>query len=233
MKINRLVLGICLAMLSGSMAFAQQETDTSAMMLSLEEAKAVAMEHNRTLKNASLDVQKAEAARWQSIASMLPQVSGSLNYQNMCGYEMELGGMNIAMPPSGTFGISASVAISGAQIVSTHLGTIAMDMADITKKQTEQQIGNQVKSVYYSILAMDQTIALLEKNLINIEKLYETTQRSVEVGVAEQTDADQLSVQVATMKTSIKTFIGNAVQLFAPTTWCQCRPSHCINPKHQ
>lgn len=203
MKINRLVLGICLAMLSGSMAFAQQETDTSAMMLSLEEAKAVAMEHNRTLKNASLDVQKAEAARWQSIASMLPQVSGSLNYQNMCGYEMELGGMKIAMPPSGTFGISASVAISGAQIVSTHLGTIAMDMADITKKQTEQQIGNQVKSVYYSILAMDQTIALLEKNLINIEKLYETTQRSVEVGVAEQTDADQLSVQVATMKTSI------------------------------
>ena len=129
MKIKRLVLGICLTMLSGNMVFAQQETDTSAMMLSLEEAKAVAMEHNRTLKNASLDVQKAEAARWQSIASMLPQVSGSLNYQNMCGYEMELGGMNIAMPPSGTFGISASVAISGAQIVSTHLGTIAMDMA--------------------------------------------------------------------------------------------------------
>lgn len=190
-------------MLSVGMVHAQQQADTTTMMLSLEEAKAVAMEHNRTLKNASLDVQKAEAARWQSIASMLPQVSGSLNYQNMCGYEMELGNFPIAMPPSGTLGITASVAISGAQIVGAHLGTIAMNMADITKKQTEQQIGNQVKSVYYSILAMEQTIDLLEKNLINIEKLYETTQRSVDVGVAEQTDADQLSVQVATMKTSI------------------------------
>lgn len=80
-----------------------------------------------------------------------------------------------------------------------------MRMADITQRQTEQQIGNQVKSIYYSILVMEETLNLLEKNLVNIEKLYETTQRSVEVGVAEQVDADQLSIQVATMRTTINT----------------------------
>ena len=195
-KIFLLFLHVALV---GSTVFAQD----SLMVLSLEDAQRVAKEHNRSLKNASLDVQKAEASRWQTIASMLPQVNGSLDYQNMCGYKMSLGGMDIAMPPSGTLGITAAMQISGTQIVGAYLGTIAMRMSDITMKQTEQQIGNQVKSIYYSILAMERTVNLLEQNLENLRTLHRTTQRSVEVGVAEQTDADQLAVQVATMETSI------------------------------
>ncbi len=200
---DRKKICMVLCLLAGSLSAMAQLQDTTALVLSLDSAKQVAMEHNRTLKNASLDVQNAEAARWQSIASMLPQVTASLDYSNMLGYEMNMSGFTIPMPPSGVFGITASVAVSGAQIVSANLGTIAMKMADISRKQTEQQIGNQVKSIYYSILAMEQTIELLEQNLVNIEKLYNTTLKSVEVGVSEQVDADQLSVQVATMKTSI------------------------------
>lgn len=193
-----------LCMTACSLMLSAQEPDTTRLILSLEEAQQVAMEHNRTLKNAAIDVQKAEATRWQTIASMLPQVSGALDYQNMCGYEMNFGGMGaIAMPPSGTLGITAAVSLSGQQIVGAYLGTIAMRMSDITLKQTEQQIGNQVKSIYYSILAIERTVDLLDLNLKNMRTLYETTQRSVEVGVAEQTDADQLSVQVATMETSL------------------------------
>lgn len=194
---------MALCLFGGSFLATAQVQDTVTLVLSLDSAKQVAMEHNRTLKNASLDVQKAEAVRWQSIASMLPQVQTSVDYSNMLGYEIDMRGMIIPMPPSGVFGITTSVAISGAQVVSAHLGTIAMKMADISRKQTEQQIGNQVKSIYYSILAMEETVDLLQQNLANIEKLYETTQKSVEVGVAEQVDADQLSVQVATMQTSI------------------------------
>ena len=186
---KKIFMALCL--FGGSFLATAQVQDTVTLVLSLDSAKQVAMEHNRTLKNASLDVQKAEAVRWQSIASMLPQVQTSVDYSNMLGYEIDMRGM------------TTSIAISGAQVVSAQLGTIAMEMANISRKQTEQQIGNQVKSIYYSILAMEQTIDLLEQNLVNIEKLYETTQKSVEVGVAEQVDADQLSVQVATMQTSI------------------------------
>lgn len=199
---KKIFLLLALVVLGGATMFAQ-DTVPTALVLSLEEAQNVAKEHNRTLKNASLDVQKAEATRWQTIASMLPQMNGSLDYQNMCGYKMSLGGMDIAMPPSGTIGITAALQFSGAQVVGAYLGTIAMRMSDITLKQTEQQIGNQVKSIYYSILAMERTVDLLEQNLKNLQTLYRTTQRSVEVGVAEQTDADQLSVQVATMETTI------------------------------
>ena len=194
---------ICLMLLQVLIGCTALWAQDSIMTLTLDEAQKVAKEHNRTLKNASLDVQKAEATRWQTIASMLPQVNGSLDYQNMCGYKMSLGGMDIAMPPSGTLGITAALQFSGTQVVGAYLGTIAMKMADISLKQTEQQIGNQVKSIYYSILAMERTVNLLEQNLENLRTLHRTTQNSVDVGVAEQTDTDQLSVQVATMETTI------------------------------
>ena len=212
-SLNKWMMALCALALAGCMmpALAQEEADTTRLVLSLDSARQVAMEHNRTLKNASLDVQKAEASRWQNIAGMLPQVNASLDYQNMLGYEIPFRveetnmEMRIAMPASGSIGITAAVAFSGAQVVAANLGTIAMRMADITLRQTEQQIGNQVKNIYYSILVMEETIGLLEKNLVNIEKLHATTQRSVDVGVAEQVDADQLSIQVATMKTTIST----------------------------
>ena len=61
------------------------------LSLSLEEAQEYAIEHNRSLKNASIDIQKAQAAKWQSIAAMLPQVSAKVDYSNYFGYQMDVG----------------------------------------------------------------------------------------------------------------------------------------------
>ena len=63
-------------------------TDSSTLNLSFEDAVNMALERNRTLQNASLDVKKAEAAKWEAIATMLPQVSGSLGYSSNLGYEI-------------------------------------------------------------------------------------------------------------------------------------------------
>jgi outer membrane protein TolC len=171
--------------------------------LSLEEAQAYALEHNRSLKNASMDVQIAEASRWQTLATLLPQVSANVDYSNMFGYQMNLGDFQISMPNSMTYGATASVALSGAQVVGVQLEKIAGQMADITLKQTEKDLADQVKTLYYSALVMEETVRLLEKNLEHLDQLMVFTERSVEVGVSEQTDADLLSVQIASMKTNI------------------------------
>ncbi len=193
---NRLLLA--LAFLIFASASAQEE-----VKLSLQDAQEYALGHNRTLKNASLDIQKSEASRWQSIAGMLPQVSASVEYANMLGHTIDFSGMTIAMPANATIGGNASVAFSAAQLINVKLSDIAVKMADITRQQTEQQTTSQVKSIYYSVLVMEKTLGLLGKNLENLNKLMVQTEQSVKVGVAEQTDADQISVQVATMKTSI------------------------------
>ena len=109
----------------------------------------------------------------------------------------------IAMNPNGTFSVTASIALTGAQIVGTLLQDISMQMTDINRQQTAQQTRSNVKNIYVSILVMQQTVGLLDSSLANLERLAATAQASVDVGAAEQVDADKLQVQVASMKSSI------------------------------
>lgn len=202
--IKRTFLVFCflLGMMASGKAQEAVSSDTT-LNLSLDDAVLMAIERNRTLQNATLDIQKAEASRWQAIASMLPQVNGSLDYSNYMGYKMNFSGMSINMPTVGSLGISAAVALSGAQVISSQIGTLSMKMADVSLKQSEQEITNQVKVLYYSALVANETVSLLEKNLESMMKLYTYSQKAVEVGVSEQVDADQIKVQVATMETSL------------------------------
>ncbi len=155
------------------------------------------------MQNASLDSITADLNRWKAWASMLPQVRFGFDYQNMCGYTMNMGGFSIPMDPNGTLSVNASVAVTGAQIVNVMMQNIATQMTDITRHQTEQSTRANVKNIYVSILVMEQTVGLLDSSLANLERLSATSQASVNVGAAEQVDADKLRVQVATMRNSI------------------------------
>ncbi len=221
-----------------AIALATTAQERPVLRLTLAEAQQYAIEHNATMLNADLDMKKAELSKWKTLSSMLPQVRAGFDYQNMCGYTMNLGGRGsmasmmpdsitiggmtmpisfpssgdessssesggIAMNPSGTFSITASIALTGAQIVGTMLQDIASQMTDISRQMTVQQTRSNVKNVYVSILVMEQTVSLLDSSLANLESLAATSQAAVNVGAAEQVDADKLQVQVASMKSSI------------------------------
>lgn len=205
MKKNLILSLVALLSVFSVMAEDSSIQSADSMAVSLEEAKQYAVEHNRTVQNAGLSVKQAEAARWQSIASMLPQVSGSLDYTNMCGYEMNMGGMPIPMNPTGSIGLQASMTIGGQQIVGSLISDLAIEMQDVAKAKTIQAIDANVTNVYVNILATTETVELLRKNLVNLQTLYNMTENSVKVGAAEQIDADQLSVQVASMESAINT----------------------------
>ncbi len=50
--------------------------------VSLEESIQFGITNNRTIINANKDVQRAYKERWSTIAIGLPQISGTVNYQN-------------------------------------------------------------------------------------------------------------------------------------------------------
>ena len=181
------------------------DADTSVMYFTLDEAMTYALEHNWDLQNSSLAVRQAEADRWGAIATMLPQVNGTLDYSNYMGYEMEFGetGLAIAMPPYGSIGVNASMSVSGAQIISTLIGKLSIEMADVSHRQSQQEVAEQVRLLYFSALVSTQTVELLRRNFGTVRKLHEFSQKSVDAGVAEQVDADQILVQVATLESSI------------------------------
>ena len=182
---------------------ATSQLKAQSLRLSLNDAQRYAVEHNKAMINANLDTVTAELNKWKAWASMLPQVRFGFDYQNMCGYSMSMGGFNIPMNPNGTLSLTASVALTGAQVVNVMMQNIAEQMTDITRQQTEQSTRSNVKNTYVSILVMEQTAGLLDSSLANLERLYATSQASVDVGAAEQVDADKLKVQVATLRNSI------------------------------
>ena len=179
----------------------------SVLSLSLQEAQNYAVQQNRSLKNASLAVQEAYAARWQTIASMLPQVDGSYSYSNYLGYSATLSMMGndvkIDMPNVGALGVTASMGINGQGIVGVLLNNIAIDMKKLSLEQSENQLRGNVMSAYVSVLALQSITNLLDSSLANIQDLEAITQHAVDAGAAEQTSADQIRVRVNTLKTSI------------------------------
>lgn len=178
-----------------------------ALSLSLQEAQNYAVRQNRSLKNASLAVQEAYAARWQTIASMLPQLDGSYSYSNYLGYSASLSMMGnsvkIDMPNVGALGVTASMGLNGQGIVGVLLNNIAIDMKKIALEQSESQLRGSVMSSYVSLLALQSISSLLDSSLINIQDLEAMTRHAVEAGAAEQTAADQIRVRVNTLKNSI------------------------------
>jgi outer membrane protein TolC len=121
----------------------------------------------------------------------------------MMGYEMVLGGMPIAMNDNGTLSVTASVGINGQAIVGALLNNIAIDMQRLNLQQSEDNLRANVKSSYASVLVLEDVVKLLDTSLKNLEELATMTQRSVDVGVAEQTTADQLLVRVNTLRNNI------------------------------
>ena len=193
---------------------APKQEVSATLNLSLQEAQDYAVAQNRSLKNADLAVQKAYATRWQTIASMLPSVDMSWAFQSMMGYEMEMRtGKNpitgeemvtkIAMPDNGTLGITASIGINGQAIVGALLNNTAIEMQKLNLEISEDNLRANVKSSYASVLVLEDVVKLLDSSLKNIENLAAMTQRSVEVGAAEQTTADQILVRVNTLKNNI------------------------------
>ena len=182
--------------------------------LSLTEAQDYAVETNRSLRNASLAVQKAYAQRWQTIASMLPSLDGGVSKNLMLEEDSVTGKLvekKISLNPleapksmsPWTFSLTAAVGINGQAIVGALLNNVAIDMQKLNLQQSEDNLRANIKTSYASVLVLQNVVTLLESSLANIEQMAEMTQRSVDVGAAEQTTADLIKVRVNTLKNNI------------------------------
>lgn len=190
---------IVISLLALSMVEAQEK-----LTLSLEEAQEYAVQQNRSMQNATLEVKKAHAQRWQTIAAMLPQADASGQFIDMCNYEMNFMGRQMPMPNYLTANVTASIGLNGQAIVGVLLQNIAIQMQDITRQQTETDLRGNVMTAYMSVKIMESVTDLLDSTVANMSTLAEQTKMMVEVGAAEQTQYDQMLVRVNAMKNNVK-----------------------------
>jgi outer membrane protein TolC len=191
-------------------AFSQPASEGNVLRLSVEQAREHAIQHNRTVQNAGLSVSEAQRRTWEVISAGLPQVSASIDYQNLMGFNMSLMGMDIAMAPTSNLNIRATQLIFSASYwVGIKMSRIGEELTETARQQAEQDIRHQTQSAYYGVLVAQENRAILEHNLQNLETIARTTGDLVRIGVAQQTDADQIQLQVLTMRNVIKSIDRN------------------------
>ena len=187
---------------------ANAQTDSSAnagpLILTLDSAKAYAVQHSKTMRTADLNIQKAEWAKWQAISNMLLNVDGTLSYTTMFGYVMNLGTFSIPSNDVGTLGISASAAVNGQMIVGVQLSKMAIEMQELVKQGSENDVKAAATTSYLSVLIAQESKKTIEDSRKNLEKSYNNVVQLAKVGMAEQTDADPLKVQLMVLDNNLR-----------------------------
>ncbi len=205
MKIYFKCIMLVVVLVSVSLPVFPQASQDTVLRLTLKEAQDYALKYNKTVWNAGLSVSEAQKKTWETISAGLPQVNATVDYQNMMGFKMELFGQSIGLEPTSNFQASVTqLLFSASYWVGIKMSKIGEQMTETARLQSELDVKQQTQSAYHAVLIALENKKILDLNLKNIETLAKSTEDMVRVGVAEQTDADQLKVQVAQVMNGIK-----------------------------
>ena len=85
---------------------------------------------------------------------------------------------------------------SGQYIVGVQTAKLAQKISEQNLESSELNIKESVISSYYLVLITQESLGILEQNLANLQETLEQTRQMYKAGMAEQTDVDQLRVNV-------------------------------------
>lgn len=215
------------------LSMSQQE---GGQVYSLEQAQNYAVKNNLSVQNASRDVEIARQKIWETTAIGLPQINGSVQYQNFLdipttllpdfispsvyGVLLQEGLISPAQMPTdlgsqffpakfgtqhnASAGLTLSQLIfSGQYIVGLQASKIFMQMSEQSLRKTEIDIRNSVSETYILALSLTETKAILDSSLIKFKKLLYETEAMYAQGFVEETNVDQLKLNVSNLENSV------------------------------
>jgi len=176
--------------------------------LNLHRIKELALAHNKSVKNARLDIKIARNVVRETTATGLPQIEGKISYQDMTQIPTTLIPSQFIDPDAeeGTFfpvkfgtqhnmaaEITASqLVFNGTYIVALQSSKIYMRLSRENLIKTEIEVKSLVTGTYYLILISENLRDILENNLESLTKLHYETSELYKAGFVEETDVDQI-----------------------------------------
>ncbi len=189
--------------------------ENEAMKLSLQQARAFALEHNRELQTSSLDIDKARYQVKESVSIGLPQVDVSVAYNDNIALPVQLVPGDFFGQPGQdveiSFGTKYNAAINGTinQLIFSGSYIVGLQAAKSFLEQSQKQFAKSkievIKSTseaYFMVLATEEGIAVIDSTLQITRKLAEETRIIFENGFAEETDIDQLELLISELEVS-------------------------------
>ncbi len=219
---NKLIFFFSLCFLS--FGFSQnQEIPKS---FSLDEAIAFALENNRTAKNAVRDIEAAKKQKWETTATGLPQINAKVDYQNWLKQHVSLLpasilseqdredlGLNINDQFPATFGtkqtVNANITLNqlifdGSYLVGLQSAKVFLEISENAKEKTDLQIRKAVINAYGNVLLSEESVAILERNKVTLEKNLNETRKIYENGLTEEEDVEQLEITLSSIESNLR-----------------------------
>ena len=200
-------------------SYAQEQTYS----FTLEEAIDYALENNYGAINADRDLLDAQKQKWETIASGLPQIDGAVSYQNQLKQPVSLLPAELAGGEPGTFipvvfgqpqTASATATLKqqifdGSYLVGIQAAKTFIAYSNNNKEKTELEIRKSVVESYGNVLLSQESVAILEKNKMNLEKNLFETQKLFENGLGDEESVEQLQITLSSVENNLK----NAIRL--------------------
>lgn len=214
---NQLV--ILITVLSLNLGLSQEQTYS----FTLDEAIQFALENNYAAINANRDIIDAQKQKWETIAGGLPQINGSVGYQNQLKQPVTLLPAELVGGAAGEFipvvfsqpqSLTATATLTqqifdGSYIVGVQATKAFLSYSANNKEKTNLDVRKQVVEAYGNVLLAEESVKILEKNKANLEKnLYETT-KLYENGLGDEESVDQLQITLSSVENQLQ----NALRL--------------------
>ncbi|MCM4171809.1 TolC family protein [Arenibacter sp. TNZ] len=194
--------------------YAQEQTYS----FSLEEAIAFALENNYSAINADRDLLDAKKQKWETIATGLPQIDGAVSYQNQLKQPVSLLPGELAGQEPGTFipvvfgqpqTANATATLKqqifdGSYLVGIQAAKTFIAYSNNNKEKTELEVRKSVVEAYGNVLLSQESVAILEKNKVNLEKNLFETQKLFENGLGDEESVEQLQITLSSIDNQLK-----------------------------
>ena len=183
----------------------------------LENAIDYALENNRLSKNATSDLEIANAKKWETIATGLPQINAFIDYNNNLKQPVslvpaEFFGGNPGEFAELSFGtkqtIDGSVTLTqllfdGSYMIGLASIKLYMDIAEKAKIKTDQEVKKATISAYGNALISHERVKILNKNLKNVKNNLEEINKIYQNGFTELENVEQLTISYKSLKNSL------------------------------
>ena len=224
LNLKYLLIFLFLGLFTGG--FSQEKKDS--IKLSLAEAQTYALENNRAVKNARIDLLSADKKIWETIAMGLPQLGLSANYQHQfvipemsfgsyldpyslpAGYITNTDVINayktsppvpLGVPDNTTFDFTLSQLIfSGEYIVGLQATKVFKEISVNSLAKTEATTRETIAGTYYLYLVLGESLRVLNASYASVEQTYNEALKMNQQGFNEETDVDQIKISLSNLQ---------------------------------
>ena len=183
----------------------------------LNEAVEFGLINNSVAKKATNDVKIANAKKWETIATGLPQINSLIEYNNNIKQPVSLVPAEFFGGNSGEFAelsfgtkqtIDGSVTLSqllfdGSYSIGLASIKLYMDIAYKTKVKTDLEVKRAIISAYGNALVSKERVKILEKNLNNVKSNLDEIEKIYQSGLTELENVEQLKITYGSIKNSL------------------------------